>query len=162
MSFQAWLQQADSDLDAAQALSAAQFHSQAVWLAAQAVENAHKALLVSLGLRYEESHFKKLGHRTGEISKLLPEALLAPPDLTIAAKIAALETKADSSRYPAPDPQAPGALLAPAGRITSSGQEVADAGALVTWCKDRVARAQAAVAAMSPAQPPAPPAAAGP
>ncbi len=44
MSHQPWLEQAESDLDAAKILSIHGFHSQAVWLAAQAVEKAHKAI----------------------------------------------------------------------------------------------------------------------
>jgi hypothetical protein len=78
MSHDAWIQQAESDLEAAKVLSHSAFHSQAVWLAAQAVEKAHKAILAALGLRYEDKHFKRLGHGTGEIADLLPVTLHEP------------------------------------------------------------------------------------
>ena len=64
MSHSAWMLQAESDLAAAKILSAAHQHSQAVWLAGQAVEKAHNSILAALGLRYEERHFRKLGHQS--------------------------------------------------------------------------------------------------
>ena len=64
MSHAVWLEQAEDDLKAAHVLSGAGHHSQAIWLASQAVEKGHKAILVALGLRYEDKHFKKLGHST--------------------------------------------------------------------------------------------------
>jgi HEPN domain-containing protein len=151
LSHTVWLEQATDDLQAARVLSAASHHSQAVWLAAQAVEKAHKAVLLALGLRYEDRHFKQLGHSISEISKLLPEALLKPYDLTIAMKVTALEAWALSSRYPAPvDVAGTKRLLAPSSRITSSQQEIEDAGLLLEWCRERITRAVAAVQAMTP------------
>jgi len=97
----AWFEQAESDLDAARVLSSANHHSQAVWLAAQAAEKAHKAILMALGLRYQDKHFKHLGHDTSEISVLLPEALHDPRNPDIAAMVSTLELRAKSSRYPA-------------------------------------------------------------
>jgi HEPN domain-containing protein len=58
MSHAPWLIQAESDLVAATVLSDANYHAQAIWLAGQAVEKAHKAIVSALGLRYEEKHFK--------------------------------------------------------------------------------------------------------
>ena len=112
------------------------------WLTAQAVEKAHKAILVALGLQFEEEHFKRtFGHKIGVISKVLPEALREPTDPTIANKVAALERKAADCRYPGPLQLIPGgavAITAPSVRITSSQQEIADGDALVQWCKERV------------------------
>jgi HEPN domain-containing protein len=102
MSHAAWFEQAESDLRAARILSDANLHSQAIWLASQAVEKGHKAILAALGLRYEDKHFKHLGHGTGEIAKLLPEALQEPIDTNVARMVASLETRAAASRYPAP------------------------------------------------------------
>lgn len=152
MSHLAWLEQAQSDLKAAELLSAAQYHSQAIWLAGAAVEKAHKAILAALGLRYEDKHFKFLGHNTSEIAKLLPEALHDPIDPRIASMVAKLEARAGNSRYPAPSRTGTGPtpLLAPAALITDSQQEVADAQRLVEWCRDRVVRALSAARAMKP------------
>ena len=150
MSHAAWLQQAESDLSAAKVLSAADHHAQAVWLAAQAVEKAHKAILVALGLRYEDRHFKHLGHSTGEISKLLPEGLHEPLDPQIAGMVASLERRSATSRYPAPSPSPPGAMVAPATSFTDSRLELDDADRLLDWCRKRIERAQRATAAMKP------------
>src|SRR5262245_23113609 len=103
MSHAAWLQQAESDLKAAEILSESRLHSQAVWLSAQAVEKGHKAILAALGLRYEEKHFKHLGHGIAEIAKLLPEELHEPIDPEVARMVASLEARALASRYPLPD-----------------------------------------------------------
>ncbi len=153
MSHSAWTQQAQSDLAAAKVLSAANHHCQAVWLAGQAVEKAHKAILAALGLRYEDKHYKQLGHGTGEISRLLPATLHDPIDPQIARMVAALEARALASRYPAPaqtagkgTPQ----LVAPAASVAASDQDVADAQQLLDWCQDRVARALRASEAMKP------------
>lgn len=161
MSHTAWFRQAESDLDAASVLSDAGHHSQAVWLAAQAVEKAHKAILAALGLRYEERHFRQLGHRVAAIAALLPTALHDPVDPRIAEMIATLEAKADSSRYPRSLEASGGGvadgstdLAAPAVVITASRHEVDVARELVGWCKDRIARAKKAVLAMRPEGPP--------
>jgi len=92
MSHAAWMRQAESDLAAAKILSRENCHSQAVWLAGQAVEKSHKAILVALGLRYEEKHYKYLGHTTSEISKLLPAALHEPVDPQVATAPLRLDT----------------------------------------------------------------------
>ncbi len=161
MSHAAWFRQAESDLDAASVLSGAGHHSQAVWLAAQAVEKAHKAILAALGLRYEERHFRQLGHRIATVAVLLPAALHDPVDPRIAEMISTLETKADSARYPRPLKASGGgvadaapALAAPAVVITASRHEVEVARELVGWCKDRIARAEKALLAMRPEGPP--------
>jgi HEPN domain-containing protein len=153
MSHAAWFEQAESDLRAARILSDANLHSQAIWLASQAVEKGHKAILAALGLRYEDKHFKHLGHGTGEIAKLLPEALQEPIDTNVARMVASLETRAAASRYPAPvkvagnsSPQ----VLAPASSISASQQDVEDAAKLLDWCRSRMVRATSAVQAMKP------------
>lgn len=102
MSHAAWMLQAESDLAAAKLLSVNDQHPQAIWFAGQAVEKAHKAVLVALGLRYQESHFKKFSHTTSEVANLLPAALHEPTDPQIGAKLEVLEKLAMSSRYPAP------------------------------------------------------------
>jgi HEPN domain-containing protein len=152
MSYAAWLQQAESDLQAAEALSYAGLHSQAVWLAAQSVEKAHKAILVALGLRYEEKHFKQMGHKTSEIAGLIPTALHEPLDLEIASLISTFDALAIASRYPAPAQKAgrPAEVVAPAVSIGSSHQNVVDAKRLVEWCRERIGRALKAVEAMKP------------
>jgi HEPN domain-containing protein len=151
MSYAAWLQQAESDLNAAQVLSDARHHSQAVWLAGQAVEKAHKAILVALGLRYEDKHFKQLSHDTGEISKLLPEALHLPTNLKIAEMVASLETRSNRSRYPArAQTGTPSEIVAPTSSIVDSQQDIADAKELLDWCRERIARAIRAGEALKP------------
>ena len=152
MSHAAWIQQAESDLAAAKVLNAASHHSQAVWFAAQAVEKAHKAVLVALGLRYEDKHFIKLGHSTGEISKLLPAALHEPIDLQIADLVLDLETRARESRYPIPDRigNGPAVMIAPAVSITKSAEDIEAAELLLGWCRERIKRAERAVEAMKP------------
>ncbi len=149
MNHEAWLQQAESDLAAASSSSNAGFHSQAVWFAAQVVEKGHKAILAALGLRYEDKHFKKLGHGTGEIAKLLPEALHQPIDPRIAGMVAKLEERALSSRYPAPGVGA-AQLRAPAAYMVGSQEDVSDARELLEWCRSRVIRATRAEQAMGP------------
>ena len=123
-----------------------------MWFAAQAVEKAHKALLAALGLRYEERHFKNLGHSTGEVAKLLPAALHEPVDPEIALLVATLETTAMTSRYPSPTRSGtgPAVLEAPTMRIRESANAVADAERLLEWCRERVGRAVRATAAMKP------------
>jgi len=153
MSHAAWLEQADSDLKAAEMLSKANFHSQAIWLASQAVEKGHKAILAALGLRYEDKHFKYLGHGISEIARLLPETLHDPIDPEVARMLTTLESRAATSRYPTPVKQA-GAVLpklvAPASSISASQQEVEDASKLLGWCRNRIIRATNAVHAMKP------------
>lgn len=137
----------------AKVLSGANYHSQAVWLAGQAVEKAHKAILAALGLRYEDKHYKMLGHATLDISKLLPEMLHEPIDPRIAEMIIGLTARALASRYPAPAPivgTSAAHLVAPAQSITASQDVVADAERLLGWCRDRIARALLAAQAMRP------------
>lgn len=151
MSHAAWMRQAESDLAAAKILSRENCHSQAVWLAGQAVEKSHKAILVALGLRYEEKHYKYLGHTTSEISKLLPAALHEPVDPQVATMLVTLENRAIASRYPAPPQnggQGAAPLVAPAESVTSSQREVDDAERLIAWCRDRIERALRAVQTM--------------
>jgi HEPN domain-containing protein len=153
MSHTAWIQQAESDLAAAKILCGASHHSQAIWLAGQAVEKAHKAILAALGLRYEERHYKQLGHRTAEISELLPRALHEPVDPQVGTMLVKLETRALASRYLAPAPTTgTGAtqVIAPASSVTTSQQDIADAERLITWCRDRIQRAVRAEQAMKP------------
>ncbi len=147
------MQQAESDLAAAKILSGANYHSQAVWLAGQAVEKAHKAVLAALGLRYEERHYKQLGHATTDISGLLPKELHAPPDPQVALMVATLQRRALDCRYPAPAQtvgKRAGPLIAPAFLFTISQRDIADAEKLVDWCKERVTRALCAVQSMKP------------
>ena len=151
MSHAAWLQQAESDLEAARVLSAARHHSQAVWFAAQAVEKAHKAILAALGLRYQERHYKHLGHNTAEIARLLPEALHEPLDPQIAAMVSTLESIASRSRYPAPaQTTGAGGVVAPTVSMTDSRQEIENAMRLLDWCRERIARAVRAARLMKP------------
>jgi HEPN domain-containing protein len=149
MSHEAWLEQCQSDLDAAKVLSAANHHSQAVWFAAQAVEKGLKAILAALGLQYEDRHYKYLGHNASEILRLLPEALQLPTDPQLAAKVTTLESGSRGSRYPQPKGNN-GQFVAPAVQITASQQEVADAEFLIAWCRERVSRALRARTAMTP------------
>jgi HEPN domain-containing protein len=146
------MDQAESDLAASKLLSTAGLHAQAIWCAAQAVEKGHKAILAALGLRYEDRHFKNLGHSTGEVAKLLPAALHEPVDPQIALLIAALETRASSSRYPSPVKSGAGAVVleAPAKTMTDSTKDVSDAGQLLGWCRERILRAARATTAMGP------------
>jgi HEPN domain-containing protein len=154
MSHTAWMQQAESDLVAAKILSGANHHSQAVWLAAQAVEKAHKAILAALGLRYTEKHFKKFGHQSSaDLSNLLPAALHDPADPLVAVMLEKLETRAEASRYPAPGSAtggAPAQLVAPTLSFFGSQQEIADAEGLIAWCRERIERAGRAEQAMRP------------
>lgn len=153
MSHVAWLRQAESDFEAAETLSKAGLHSQAVWFASQAVEKGHKAILAALGMRYEEKHFKQLGHRTGEIASLLPAALHQPLDPEIAKLIVTLEARASGSRYPAPSQKAgkPSELVAPAVAIVDSQRDVEGAKRLLEWCRERIQRALKAAEMMKPA-----------
>jgi HEPN domain-containing protein len=152
MSWQSWFAQAESDLAAARLLSDGKYHSQAIWLASQAVEKGTKAILVALGLQYGEADFKRMNHNSVGVARILPEALQAPLDPNIALKTATLQTKAERSRYPSP-PQAIGKgaeLVAPSDDMTSSETEVADATLLLEWCRERIGRAESAVVAMKP------------
>ncbi|NJM10391.1 MAG: HEPN domain-containing protein [Bdellovibrionaceae bacterium] len=135
MHHEAWIKQAESDISAAKLLSHQKFHSQAVWLSGQAVEKAHKAILAALGLRYEDRDYKKFGHTTNDISRLLPEALHEPVDPQVAKMLATLEARANASRYPA---FSQGKFVPPTVSVTSSQQDVDDAQALVGWCQDRI------------------------
>ena len=53
---EAWLRQANSDLQAARCTAQEGFHSQACYLAGQAAEEALKALLVAAGITPPHSH----------------------------------------------------------------------------------------------------------
>lgn len=151
MNHEPWLDQAEDDLDAARTLSGAGKHSQAVWLAAQAVEKAHKAILISLGLQFQEKHFKSMGHNIASVQALLPLPLLEPFDADVAKVATLLETRGMASRYPAPDNK-DGSLSvwgpAPRQVIRDSQQDIEDATRLLEWCKARIGRAQRGVAAM--------------
>ncbi|MBI2605474.1 MAG: HEPN domain-containing protein [Deltaproteobacteria bacterium] len=157
MSHAAWMQQAENDLAAAKILSDANHHSQAVWLAGQAVEKAHKAILAALGLRYQDKHYRHLGHDTGEISNLLPTTLHEPTDPQVAVRLSTLEGRVRESRYPIPRQTGQPLLtviVPPVSSFTTSQQDVADAEQLLRWCQDRVARALRAERAMKPRNPP--------
>ncbi|HEY2031163.1 MAG TPA: HEPN domain-containing protein [Myxococcales bacterium] len=152
MSYAAWLQQAKSDLAAAKVLAKSGFHSQAIWMAAQAVEKGHKAILVALGLRYEDKDFKKLRHDTSDIAALLPPQLHEPVRKEIAESLASLESRAKTARYPSIQQDISGSIVkAPAEWMNSSEKEIRDAEELLAWCETRVERALRAAAAMRPA-----------
>ena len=53
---EAWIRQADSDLNAARCMQEEGFHAQACYLAAQAAEKAMKALVVATGVTPPHSH----------------------------------------------------------------------------------------------------------
>jgi HEPN domain-containing protein len=155
MTHAAWMEQAEADLHAAKILSAGGCHSQAVWLAAQAVEKAHKAILFALGLRLSEDVLKKMSHKISGVADSLPESLQEPLDPQVGGAIASLQNLAESCRYPTPAgplrPQkVPAPAVAPAARISASQVEVDDAEMLVGWCRARVARAIKAVESMRP------------
>ncbi len=135
------MEQAESDLVAAEKLSALDMHSQAIWLAAQAIEKGHKAILVAVGLQFDDGHFKKFGHKTKELAAILPSTLQEPFDPAIADALANLEKRANDSRYPV-------GKIAPARRFTDSATEIADARRLMEWCRERVERASRAAMAM--------------
>jgi hypothetical protein len=69
-------------------------HAQAVWLAGQAVEKGHKALLAALGLHHDDKHYRYLGHDISEISKLLPDELHEPRDPALGSLLLGVETRA--------------------------------------------------------------------
>jgi HEPN domain-containing protein len=153
MSHAAWLVQAESDLEAGKLLSANGYHSQAVWLAAQAVEKAHKAILFALGLRVSEELLRQLSHKISQVADLLPESLQEPRNPLVSEAISALQLLATTSRYPTPatpvrPKQAPQPAVAPAMRIAASQAELADADMLVTWCRERITRALEAAQTM--------------
>jgi HEPN domain-containing protein len=148
-----WMRQSQNDLEAARCLSATNHHSQAIWCASQAVEKRFKAVLVSLGLNYQDEQFKRhFGHRASEVLKLLPDALQEPRDPVVASKLETLEKLGAKSRYPllSQSPQQPGSWVAPADSFTTSGQEISDAEYLLLWADARIARARLAVIAMKP------------
>ncbi len=158
MSHAPWMQQAESDLAAAKVLSAANYHSQAVWFAEQAVEKGHKALIAALGLRYDVDQYKDLGHKLSDISGVLPQELHEPPNPQVAVMLLTLEKKSNVCRYPSPAQSAGKTskqqtlpqLVSPADSFVSSQQEVADAELLLQWCRDRIPRALRAAQAMRP------------
>ena len=53
---EAWIRQADNDLNAARCMQDQGFHAQACYLAAQAAEKAMKALVVATGVTPPHSH----------------------------------------------------------------------------------------------------------
>jgi len=53
---EAWIRQADSDLNAARCMESQGFHAQACYLAAQAAEKALKALVVATSVTPPHSH----------------------------------------------------------------------------------------------------------
>jgi HEPN domain-containing protein len=147
MTYLAWLAQAEDDLEAAKVLSVANHHSQAVWLAAQAVEKGHKAILLALGLRYQDEQLMKLGHEIANVLSLLPEALHEPKTPEIAGFVATIQSLVKKARYPA---AIHGAIVAPAVSVTSSQSEEAlkAAAPLLDWCRARILRAVRATDAM--------------
>jgi HEPN domain-containing protein len=153
--WQPWLDQAESDLQAAKVLSVGRCHSQSVWFASQAVEKAHKAILLALGLRADEHLLKKLGHETSAIAALLPDALHQPTDPSIAADVAMLEERGRTSRYPTirRAGSQPPQWIAPDQETTDSVALLSTATRLVEWCKARIQRAEQAVKAMGPPAP---------
>ena len=148
MSAAAWMEQAADDLAAAKILSAAGHHPQAIWLAAQAVEKAHKAILFALGLGVQTKDLKGFSHDVLKVVALLPQALQDPPDADVARARSTLQQRAELSRYPELLPGQAPTVVAPKLRLPSSEADVRDAEMLVRWCKERLARAGRAVAAM--------------
>lgn len=100
---EAWIRQAQNDLQAAQVTAEEGFHAQACYLAGQAAEKALKALLVAAGITPPYSH---------SLEKLTE--LLQAQGLNLAA-LEALQLKAltrmnSASRYPLGD-EAPADLF---------------------------------------------------
>ncbi len=152
MSFDAWFGQAEDDLKASKVLLAGGHPSQAIWLATQASEKAHKALLFALGLKITDDTFKKgFGHKVGLLVASLPDELQAPMDTNIASAVTALDNVQDQCRYPA---IRGGVLVAPYKHGPFGASEakgfVEQAASLLDWCQDRARRARVAVNAMKP------------
>lgn len=83
---------------------------------------------------------------------MLPAPLHEPLDPEIARMVSQLERRAATCRYPAPlqKPASGPDHVAPATSFESSAQDVADAGVLLEWCRERVGRAVKAARAMVP------------
>lgn len=79
---EAWIRQAQNDLDAARCMAAAAFHAQACYLAGQAAEKALKALLVAAGITPPYSHslerFVEMLRTQGLNTQALAELHLKP------------------------------------------------------------------------------------
>lgn len=152
MSFEAWFGQAEDDLNASKVLLAGGHPSQAIWLATQASEKAHKALLFALGLKITDDTFKKgFGHKVGVLVASLPDELQAPVDTAMARAVSALDNVQDQCRYPA---LRGGVLVAPYKHVAFGEPQAKDfvekAASLLDWCQDRARRARVAVGAMKP------------
>lgn len=152
MSFEAWFGQAEDDLNASKVLLAGGHPSQAIWLATQASEKAHKALLFALGLKITDDTFKKgFGHKVGVLVASLPDELQAPVDTAMARAVSALDNVQDQCRYPA---LRGGVLVSPYQHVAFGKSQAKDfveqAASLLAWCEDRARRARVAVDAMKP------------
>lgn len=152
MSFDAWFGQAEDDLKASKVLLAGGHPSQAIWLATQASEKAHKALLFALGLKLTDDTFRKgFGHKVGVLVASLPDELQAPVEAATAGAVSALDNVQDQCRYPA----IRGAVLVAPYKHVAFGESqakdfVEKAASLLVWCQDRARRARVAVDAMKP------------
>ena len=100
---EAWIRQADSDLNAARCMQGQGFHAQACYLAAQAAEKALKALVVATGVTPPHSHslerLMELLDRQGLIVEPLREL-----------RLKALTRMSSQTRYPQGD-EAPADLF---------------------------------------------------
>lgn len=151
---QAWRRQAEDDVAAAKQLIG--LHpSQAIWLASQASEKAHKALLFALGLNVGEETLKRFGHDVGELLDVLPAALLMPKDAKHAERVNTLQELGDQTRYPSL--RGGGNVIAPCdhGPLKASAKTHVDrAEEVLRWCAERETRARAGARAMKPAPSP--------
>ncbi len=79
---EAWIRQAQNDLDAARCMAGEEFDAQACYLAGQAAEKALKALLVAAGITPPYSHslerFVEMLHSQGLNTHALAELHLKP------------------------------------------------------------------------------------
>jgi len=132
--FEEWFAQAESDLRAAEALLAAGHWSQAIWLAEQSAEKAHKSLFFALGLRIGDQALKTYSHFVEKVTEELPSVFGRP---IATARLIALSEQGKNCRYPGK----PTGELAPCNHASfdqaAAEEAIETAAAVLRWAAER-------------------------
>lgn len=155
MNHEEWFAQATDDFKAANLLLREGHYSQAIWLAEQSAEKAHKSLFFALGLRTGDKALKTYGHFVDEVAEELPEFFGSGATI---AKLLEISELGHKCRYPQKATADDGSDLgfrAPCRHPTfdqpTAAHVVAIASDVLTWAAERARWAKLGLAAMKAA-----------
>lgn len=155
MSHEEWFAQAADDLKAANVLLTEGHYSQAIWLAEQSAEKAHKSLFFALGLRTGEKALKSYSHSVKNVAEELPEFFGNGAKVERLVEIGELGNKCRYPQEAIGDDGSNLGVLAPCRHPNfdeaTATDVVAIAGDILKWAQERARWARVGLAAMKTA-----------